>query len=101
MGKLLQREAYLVEFLINKQLIDGLRILLGEGRIHSLGNILLLIQQVSGTITLQKKGWNPNKLLTRADFEPIGTVKHDGSAASNNLSHKINVQLIAVDIMSY
>ncbi|TKI83198.1 chitin-binding protein, partial [Bacillus cereus] len=25
------------------------------------------------------------------DFEPIGTVKHDDSAASNNLSHKINV----------
>ncbi|WP_377867506.1 lytic polysaccharide monooxygenase [Bacillus sp. R86525] len=40
---------------------------------------------------ITKKGWNPNKPLTRADFEPIGTVKHDGSAASNNLSHKINV----------
>ncbi|MFE4764643.1 lytic polysaccharide monooxygenase [Bacillus mycoides] len=40
---------------------------------------------------ITKKGWDPNKPLTRADFEPIGTVKHDGSAASNNLSHKINV----------
>ncbi|MBK5491251.1 lytic polysaccharide monooxygenase [Bacillus sp. TH17] len=40
---------------------------------------------------ITKKGWNPNKPLTRADFELIGTVKHDGSAASNNLSHKINV----------
>ncbi|MBE7129522.1 lytic polysaccharide monooxygenase [Bacillus mycoides] len=40
---------------------------------------------------ITKKGWNPNKPLTRADLELIGTVKHDGSAASNNLSHKINV----------
>ncbi|ARJ25558.1 chitin-binding protein (plasmid) [Bacillus mycoides] len=40
---------------------------------------------------ITKKGWNPNKPLARADLELIGTVKHDGSAASNNLSHKINV----------
>ncbi|MGW5955684.1 lytic polysaccharide monooxygenase [Bacillus mycoides] len=40
---------------------------------------------------ITKKGWNPNKALTRADFEPIGTVQHDGSAASNNITHKINV----------
>ncbi|RBP25421.1 MULTISPECIES: lytic polysaccharide monooxygenase [Bacillus] len=40
---------------------------------------------------ITKKGWNPNKPLTRADLELIGTVKHDGSAASNKLSHKINV----------
>ncbi|MFB6732704.1 lytic polysaccharide monooxygenase [Bacillus mobilis] len=40
---------------------------------------------------ITKKGWDSNKSLTRADFEPIGVVKHDGSAASNNLSHKINV----------
>ncbi|MCU5684967.1 lytic polysaccharide monooxygenase [Bacillus wiedmannii] len=40
---------------------------------------------------ITKKGWNPNKALTRADFEPIGTVQHDGSAASNNVAHKINV----------
>lgn len=32
-----------------------------------------------------------NKPLTRAELEPIGTVKHDGSAASNNLTHTINV----------
>lgn len=38
-----------------------------------------------------KKGWDPNKPLTRAELEPIGTVKHDGSAASNNLTHTINV----------
>ncbi|MGE8055833.1 lytic polysaccharide monooxygenase [Bacillus mycoides] len=40
---------------------------------------------------ITKKGWNPNKALTRADFEPMGTVQHDGSAASNNITHKINV----------
>ncbi|PEC82276.1 chitin-binding protein [Bacillus cereus] len=40
---------------------------------------------------ITKKGWNPNTALTRADFEPIGTVQHDGSAASNHLTHKINV----------
>ncbi|WP_434163612.1 lytic polysaccharide monooxygenase [Bacillus thuringiensis] len=40
---------------------------------------------------ITKIGWNPNKALTRADFEPIGTVQHDGSAASNNVTHKINV----------
>ncbi|PGM95529.1 lytic polysaccharide monooxygenase [Bacillus cereus] len=40
---------------------------------------------------ITKKNWNPNKPLTRADFEPIGTIQHDGSAASNNLNHKINV----------
>ncbi|PGH78289.1 chitin-binding protein [Bacillus thuringiensis] len=42
---------------------------------------------------ITKKGWNPNKALTRADFEPIGTVQHDGSAASNNITHKINVPI--------
>ncbi|HDR4733431.1 TPA: lytic polysaccharide monooxygenase [Bacillus cereus] len=40
---------------------------------------------------ITKKGWNPNKALTRADFESIGTVQHDGSTASNHLTHKINV----------
>lgn len=40
---------------------------------------------------ITKKGWDPNKPLTRAELEPIGTVKHDGSAASNNLTHTINV----------
>jgi len=40
---------------------------------------------------ITKKGWDPNKPLTRADLEPIGTVEHNGSAASNNLTHTINV----------
>lgn len=40
---------------------------------------------------ITKKGWNPNKALKRADLEPIGTVQHDGSTASNHLTHKINV----------
>ncbi|MGE1163917.1 lytic polysaccharide monooxygenase [Peribacillus simplex] len=40
---------------------------------------------------ITKKGWDSNKPLTRADLEPIGTIQHDGSEASNNLSHKINV----------
>ncbi|MBF7155478.1 MULTISPECIES: lytic polysaccharide monooxygenase [Bacillus] len=40
---------------------------------------------------ITKKGWDPNKALKRADLEPIGTVQHDGSTASNHLTHKINV----------
>ncbi|MBY0600191.1 lytic polysaccharide monooxygenase [Bacillus bingmayongensis] len=40
---------------------------------------------------ITKKGWDPNKPLTRADLEPIGTVEHDGSQATNNLTHTINV----------
>lgn len=40
---------------------------------------------------ITKKGWDPNKPLTRADFELIGTVEHDGSKASNNLTHTVNV----------
>lgn len=40
---------------------------------------------------ITKSGWNPNKPLTRADLELIGTVEHNGSAASNNLTHTINV----------
>ncbi|MEF7497335.1 lytic polysaccharide monooxygenase, partial [Lysinibacillus sphaericus] len=32
-----------------------------------------------------------NKPLTRADLEPIGTVAHNGTAASTNLTHTINV----------
>ncbi|MEH6944414.1 lytic polysaccharide monooxygenase [Bacillus sp. JJ722] len=40
---------------------------------------------------ITKKGWNPNEPLTRANFEPIGVIKHNGSAASNNLTHKINL----------
>ncbi|KEK22421.1 lytic polysaccharide monooxygenase [Bacillus gaemokensis] len=40
---------------------------------------------------ITKKGWDPNKPLTRANFEPIGTVEHNGSAASNNLTHTVNI----------
>lgn len=40
---------------------------------------------------MTKVGWNPEKPLARADFELIGEVKHDGSAASNNKSHQIVV----------
>lgn len=40
---------------------------------------------------MTKSAWNPNKPLTRADLELIGTVEHNGSAASNNLTHTINV----------
>ncbi|KUF28766.1 MULTISPECIES: lytic polysaccharide monooxygenase [unclassified Lysinibacillus] len=40
---------------------------------------------------ITKKGWNPNKPFNRADLELIATVEHNGSAASNNLTHTINV----------
>lgn len=40
---------------------------------------------------ITKKGWNPNKPLNRADLELIATVEHNSSAASNNLTHTINV----------
>ncbi len=40
---------------------------------------------------ITKKGWNPNKPLNRADLELMATVEHNGSAASNNLTHTINV----------
>ena len=54
-GKLLQQEACLVGFLINKQLIDGLRIRLKAEKTPLLGNTQLLIQQVNGTITSRKR----------------------------------------------
>lgn len=40
---------------------------------------------------MTKVGWNPEKPLTRADFDFLGEVKHDGSLASNNKSHQIVV----------
>ncbi|EOL45175.1 lytic polysaccharide monooxygenase [Enterococcus caccae] len=40
---------------------------------------------------MTKVGWNPDKPLSRADFDFLGEVKHDGSAASNNKSHQITV----------
>ncbi|MEI5993760.1 lytic polysaccharide monooxygenase [Candidatus Enterococcus mansonii] len=40
---------------------------------------------------MTKVGWNPEKPLARADFDFLGEVKHDGSAASNNKSHQITI----------
>ncbi|ABS74117.1 MULTISPECIES: lytic polysaccharide monooxygenase auxiliary activity family 9 protein [Bacillus] len=40
---------------------------------------------------ITKKNWNPNKPLSRDEFELIGTVNHDGSKADTNLTHKIFV----------
>lgn len=40
---------------------------------------------------MTKPGWNQNAPLNRDELELIGTVNHDGSTASNNLSHSINI----------
>lgn len=40
---------------------------------------------------ITKQSWDPNGPLERSDFELIATVAHDGSAASNNKVHTINV----------
>lgn len=40
---------------------------------------------------MTKPGWNQNTPLKRDQLELIGTVEHDGSTASNNLSHTINI----------
>ncbi|MGF1919535.1 lytic polysaccharide monooxygenase, partial [Enterococcus faecalis] len=40
---------------------------------------------------ITKKGWNPDKPLTRDEFELIGTVQHDGSSSANNRTHAVNV----------
>lgn len=40
---------------------------------------------------ITKKDWNSNKELTRADFEPLREVEHDGSLASNNPTHQVNI----------
>ena len=40
---------------------------------------------------MTKPGWNQNAPLNRDELELIGTIEHDGSSASNNLSHTINV----------
>ncbi len=40
---------------------------------------------------MTKPGWDPNKPLARSEFEEIGVINHDGSAASNNLTHQINI----------
>lgn len=40
---------------------------------------------------MTKPGWNQNAPLNRDELELIGTIEHDGSSASNNLSHTINI----------
>lgn len=40
---------------------------------------------------ITKQGWNQNAPLTRSELELIATVKHDGSPASNNLTHTVNI----------
>ena len=40
---------------------------------------------------MTKPGWDQNAPLNRDELELIGTINHDGSTASNNLSHTINI----------
>ena len=40
---------------------------------------------------MTKTGWDQNAPLKRSELELIGTVNHDGSTASNNLTHSITV----------
>jgi chitin-binding protein len=40
---------------------------------------------------MTKPGWDQNAPLTRAQLEKIATIEHDGSAASTNPDHVINV----------
>ncbi|EGO6697929.1 carbohydrate-binding protein [Enterococcus faecalis] len=40
---------------------------------------------------MTKPNWNQNAPLSRDELELIGTVEHDGSSSSNNLSHTINI----------
>lgn len=40
---------------------------------------------------ITKNGWNPEKPIARKDLQLIGEVKHDGSTASNNKSHQVNI----------
>lgn len=40
---------------------------------------------------MTKPGWNPDESLKRSNLELIGTVNHDGSTSTNNLSHTINI----------
>lgn len=40
---------------------------------------------------MTKQGWNPDASLSRDELELIGTVEHDGSTATNNLSHTITI----------
>ncbi|MGX7024656.1 lytic polysaccharide monooxygenase [Vagococcus hydrophili] len=40
---------------------------------------------------MTKSGWNQNKPLNRDELELIGTVNHDGTMSTNNLSHAISI----------
>ena len=40
---------------------------------------------------ITKSGWDPNAPLDRGDFELISTVAHDGSAASTNPTHIVDI----------
>lgn len=40
---------------------------------------------------MTKQGWDQNAPLVRDELELIGTVEHDGSLSSTNLTHTINV----------
>lgn len=40
---------------------------------------------------ITKQSWDPSGPLERSDFELFATVAHDGSAASNNKVHTVNV----------
>lgn len=43
---------------------------------------------------MTKTGWDQNAPLKRSELELIGTINHDGSPATNNLSHTINIPMI-------
>lgn len=40
---------------------------------------------------MTKQGWDQNAPLVRDELELIGTVEHDGSAASNNPTHQVKI----------
>lgn len=40
---------------------------------------------------MTKQGWDPNKPLTRDSLQLIGEITHDGTSASNNLTHTLNI----------
>lgn len=40
---------------------------------------------------MTKAGWDQNSPLVREELELIGTIDHDGSIASTNLSHTVNI----------
>ncbi|MEO3939526.1 lytic polysaccharide monooxygenase [Paenarthrobacter nicotinovorans] len=40
---------------------------------------------------ITKTGWDQNSPLTRAQLQPLATIKHDGSAAPQNTAHEIKL----------